>query len=91
MLEQLLGIIADMAREDERPMFDAILAYWRNGWKTTTPIERVALDNYRWDWRIGATLGNLNRLRTTVSRVALLLLEDVYPEIKEEVETNDQR
>lgn len=89
MLDQILGIVADMAHEDERPIFDAILTYWRNGWKTMTPIERVALDNYRRDWRVGAELGNLNKVRATVSRVALLMLEDVYPEIKEEAEPND--
>ena len=60
MLDQILGIVADMVHEDDRPMFDAILTYWRNGWKTMTPIERVALDDRRRDWRIGAGLGNLN-------------------------------
>ncbi len=89
MLDQILGIVADMVHEDDRPMFDAILTYWRNGWKTMTPIERVALDDRRRDWRIGAGLGNLNKVRATVSQVGLLMLEDVHPEIKEEAQTND--
>lgn len=61
MLDQILGIVADMVHEDDRPMFDAILTYWRNGWKTMTPIERVALDDRRRDWRIGAGLGQLEQ------------------------------
>lgn len=89
MLDQILGIVADMMHEDDRPMFDAILTYWRIGRKTMTPIERVALDDRRRDWRIGAGLGNLNKVRATVSQVGLLMLEDVHPEIKEEAQTND--
>ena len=27
MLDQILGIVADMVHEDDRPMFDAILTY----------------------------------------------------------------
>lgn len=61
MLDQILGIVADMVHEDDRPMFDAILTYWRNGWKTMTPIERVALDDRRRDWRICYAPGPLEK------------------------------
>lgn len=84
MLDQILGIVADMVHEDDRPMFDAILTYWRMGWRSTSIIEHVALDECRRDYRVGAELGNLNKVRATVSQVGLLMLKDVHPEIKEE-------
>nr|DAZ06406.1 MAG TPA: hypothetical protein [Caudoviricetes sp.] len=90
MLDQILGIVADMAGDDERPMFESISDYWRKGRNVATPIERVALDAYRQDWRIGENLGKLNKARTAVSRVGLLLLEDVYPESGGEEGADDE-
>ncbi|MFR8334778.1 MAG: hypothetical protein ACLU9S_22465 [Oscillospiraceae bacterium] len=52
-------------------------------------MSALLLDDRRRDWRIGAGLGNLNKVRATVSQVGLLMLEDVHPEIKEEAQTND--
>lgn len=89
MLDQILGIVADMVNEDGRRMFDAVLDYWRKGWKAMTPIERVALDNLRQDWRIEAKLGNLNKVQTAISRVGLLMLEDVYPQVQEPEDEED--
>lgn len=84
MLDQVLAVIADMMYKSSRPMFKAVLDYWREGWKAQTIIECAALDSYRQECREGANPNNLNSRREIVSRVVLLMLEDVYPEIKEE-------
>lgn len=89
MLDQILTVIADKVYAGDQPMFKAVVQLWRDGQRAKSQLERAALDDCRRDWRIGAGLGNLNKVRATVSQVGLLMLEDVHPEIKEEAQTND--
>lgn len=90
MLDQILSAVTATAYESERPMLDAIMAYWRRGKRAGSPIEIAALNEYRKDchWRVRPN--NLDGRREIICRVALLLLEDVHPEAKKEAETNDQ-
>lgn len=89
MLDQILGIVADMVHEDDRPMFDAILTYWRQGRRADSPIERIALDDYRKECHYRVRPNNLDGRREIICRVALLLLEDVYPETQKEAKTSE--
>ncbi len=89
MLGQVLDVVADMVHQDSRPMFDAIVAYWRRGKRAVTPIEIAALNGYREICCQGANPNNLNSRREIVSRVALLLLQDVHPEEARVEEKND--
>ena len=70
-------------------MFDAIVAYWRRGKRAVAPIEIAALNGYREICCQGANPNNLNSRREIVSRVALLLLQDVHPEEARVEEKND--
>jgi hypothetical protein len=88
MLGQVLDVVADMVYQDSRPMFDAIVAYWRRGKRAVTPIEIAALNGYREICRQGANPNNLNSRREIVSRVLLLMLEDVHPEAGKEAEAD---
>ncbi len=88
MLDQILDVVADMVYRDSRPMFDAIVAYWRRGKQAVTPIEIAALNGYREICRQSANPNNLNSRREIVSRVALLLLQDVHPEEAREGENS---
>lgn len=90
MLEQVLDAVAGIMYDSERPMFDAIRGYWKRGLRAESPIERVALDNCREECRRRVRPQNFDVRREIISRVALLLLEDVYPETQKEVTTNDQ-
>lgn len=89
MLELILSAVAATAYESERSMLDAIMAYWRRGKRAESPIERAALDEYRKECRWHVRPDNLDGRREIICRVALLMLEDVHPEIKEEAQTND--
>ena len=91
MLELILSAVAAPAYESERSMLDAIMAYWRRGKRAESPIERAALDEYRKECRWHVRPDNLDGRREIICRVALLMLEDVYPETKKEVTTNDQQ
>ena len=91
MLELILSAVAATAYESERSMLDAIMAYWRRGKRAESPIERAALDEYRKEYRWHVRPDNLDGRREIICRVALLMLEDVYPETKKEVTTNDQQ
>lgn len=91
MLELILSAVAATAYESERSMLDAIMAYWRRGKRAESPIERAALDEYRKECRWHVRPDNLDGRREIICRVALLMLEDVYPETKKEVTTNDQQ
>ena len=89
MLGQVPDVGADMVHQDSRPMFDAIVAYWRRGKRAVTPIEIAALNGYREICCQGANPNNLNSRREIVSRVALLLMQDVHPEEARVEEKND--
>ena len=91
MLELILSAVAATAYESERSMLDAIMAYWRRGKRAESPIERAALDEYRKECRWHVRPDNLDGRREIICRVALLMQEDVYPETKKEVTTNDQQ
>lgn len=79
MLAQILEAVAATAYESERPMLDAIMAYWRRDKRAESPIERAALDEYRKECRWHVRPDNLDGRREIICRVALLMLEDVYP------------
>lgn len=84
MLKRILGEITDMAYKCDRPMFAAILDCWKKGQQAQTQVERVALDEYRKDMRMCAGPNYTSANREITARVALLMLEDVHPERKEE-------
>ena len=89
MLELILSAVAATAYESERSMLDAIMAYWRRGKRAESPIERAALDEYRKECRWHVRPDNLDGRREIICRVALLLLEDVYPETQKEAKTSE--
>lgn len=89
MLELILSAVAATAYESERSMLDAIMAYWRRGKRAESPIERAALDEYRKECRWHVRPNNLDGRREIICRVALLLLEDVYPETQKEAKTSE--
>jgi hypothetical protein len=89
MLELILSAVAATAYESERSMLDAIMAYWRRGKRAESPIERAALDEYRKECRWHVRPDNLDGRREIICRVALLMLEDVYPETQKEAKTSE--
>lgn len=89
MLELILSAVAATAYESERSMLDAIMAYWRQGRRADSPIERIALDDYRKECHYRVRPNNLDGRREIICRVALLLLEDVYPETQKEAKTSE--
>lgn len=89
MLELILSAVAATAYESERSMLDAIMAYWRRGKRADSPIERIALDDYRKECHYRVRPNNLDGRREIICRVALLLLEDVYPETQKEAKTSE--
>lgn len=91
MLDQILAILARKSYDSDRPMFEAVAQLWRDGGRATSQLECAALNEYRQKWRQGAYPDNLNARREIVSRVGLLLLEDVYLDCATEGgNTNDQ-
>lgn len=90
MLGKILEAVAVTAYESERPMLDALMAYWRRGKRAESPIETAALDEYLESCRYHVRQGNLDGRREIICRVALLLLEDVYPEAAEKEAKTDE-
>ena len=90
MLARVLAAVTAVTyAESERPMFDAIVSYWRQGRRADSPIERIALDDYRKECHYRVRPNNLDGRREIICRVALLLLEDVYPETHTEAKTSE--
>lgn len=90
MLEQVLAAVAAIAYEGERPMLDAIMAYWRQGKQAESPIEIAALNEYRKECLWHVRPDRIDSRKEIISKVALLLLADVYPQTAgEEATTND--
>ena len=90
MLARVLAAVTAVTyAESERPMFDAIVSYWRQGRRADSPIERIALDDYRKECHYRVRPNNLDGRREIICRVALLLLEDVYPETQKEAKTSE--
>lgn len=92
MLEQILDAIKPKVCKDDRRIFAALVQYWQDGRKATTPVEIVALEEQRgtWEFKV-ATKGGFGTWDETVAKIALLLLADVHPETKKEVKTDDQQ
>ena len=92
MLEQILEAVAATAYESERSMLDAIMAYWRRGEQAQTPIECIALDDYRKECLWHVRPGNIDSRKEIISQAALMMLEDVYPEAAgKEAKTDDNQ
>lgn len=80
MLDRILAVIADKMYAGDRPMFEAVAQLWCNGERARSQLERIALDDCRQKWQWGVSPNNLNAQREIVSRVGLLMLEDVHPD-----------
>lgn len=83
MLSAIMDVIIAQAYESERPMLAAVWDYWRRGQQAKSPIECAAMGTQRQKWIHYADPKRLNPAQELIAKVALLLLEDVYPESAE--------
>ena len=83
MLSAIMDVIIAQAYESERPVLAAVWDYWRRGQQAKSPIECAAMNTQRQKWLRDADPKRLNPAQELIAKVALLLLEDVYPESAE--------
>lgn len=82
VLNKLLTVIENVVGEPDAPMFSALRDYWDCGRTAETVIEKISLDEYRRRWINGVEHADFYPLHAVVSQAALMMLEDVYPDEK---------
>lgn len=79
ILDLLLALLISEVDDYDRPLFEALVDFWRKGERVKSPLERLALESARNRWRMNTGSYPVEPKKEVISLVGLMMLDDVNP------------
>lgn len=88
MLDSLMDMISEVTYKNDKPIFGALVAAWRQGHRADNPLEQALL---RGQYKIAITHPIIGSSKAEIIYAAMAhMIRAVYPGVEEEAKTDDQ-